>query len=196
MDHIKLVISEAGDKVAGAASDASKKLAAVTGDKKAATKSDAAAASSSSSSDALTSTGPSLTKKQRMIGFVSCFVLGYLVSFGSTFALIAGSDNGTKFGITYTLGNIISLCGSGFLVGPKQQVKLMFKPVRRIATIIYLLMIVVVLTVAIAAPRLGLVVLLLVIIQCGAAVWYTASYVPYGRKILTSIAQKVCGAAV
>ncbi|EGZ07953.1 hypothetical protein PHYSODRAFT_306087 [Phytophthora sojae] len=176
MDHIKLVITEA-DKVAGAASDASKKLAAVTGDKKAAaTKSDAKGASSStsasSSSDALTSTCPSLTKKQRMIGFVSCFVLGYIMSFGSTFALIAGSDNGAKFGVTYSLGNIISLCGSGFLVGPKQQVKLMFKPVRRIATVIYLLMIVVVLTVAITAPQLGLVVLLLVIIQCGAAVWY------------------------
>ncbi|KAL3659180.1 hypothetical protein V7S43_015758 [Phytophthora oleae] len=193
MEQIKLVISGAGDKVAGAASDASKKLASVTSDKKAATKAEAPA---SSDADSLTSTCPSLTKKQRMIGFVSCFVLGYLVSFGSTFALIAGSDNGAKFGVTYSLGNIISLCGSGFLVGPKQQVKLMFKPVRRIATIIYLLMIVVVLTVAVAAPQLGLVVLLLVIIQCGAAVWYSASYIPYGRKILTSIVQKLCGSVV
>ncbi|POM59392.1 Transmembrane protein [Phytophthora palmivora] len=169
MDQIKLVISGAGDKVAGAASDASKKLASVTGDKKSATKADAP---SEAAPDALMSTCPSLTRQQRLIGFASCFVLGYLVSFGSTFALIAGSDNGTKFGITYSLGNIISLCGSGFLVGPKQQVKLMFKPVRRVATIIYLVMIVVVLTVAIAAPQLGLVVLLLVLIQCVAAVWY------------------------
>ncbi|RLN56204.1 hypothetical protein BBJ29_005007 [Phytophthora kernoviae] len=128
-----------------------------------------------------------------MIGFASCFCLGYLISFGSTFALIAGSDNGAKFGITYSLGNIISLCGSGFLVGPKQQVKLMFKPVRRVATVIYLLMIVVVLSVAIAAPELGLVVLLLVFIQLLAAVWYSASYIPYGRKILASIGQKLCG---
>ncbi|KAG3071834.1 hypothetical protein PI124_g20444 [Phytophthora idaei] len=194
MDQIKLVISGAGDKVAGAASDASKKLASVTGDKKSATKAEApATADADSLTPGVTPTCPSLTKKQRLIGFASCFVLGYLVSFGSTFALIAGSDNGTKFGITYTLGNIISLCGSGFLVGPKQQVKLMFKPVRRIATIVYLVMIVVVLAVALAAPQLGLVVLLLVLIQCAAAVWYSASYIPYGRKILTSIAQKVCG---
>ncbi|KAL4145976.1 hypothetical protein PRNP1_011849 [Phytophthora ramorum] len=193
MDQIKLVISGAGDKVAGAASDASKKLASVTGDKKGATKADAP---TSNPSDSLPSTCPSLTKQQRMVGFVSCFVLGYLVSFGSTFALIAGSDNGTKFGITYTLGNIISLCGSGFLVGPKQQVKLMFKPVRRIATIVYLLMIVVVFTVAIAAPELGLVVLLLVLIQCAAAVWYSASYVPYGRKIIAGVAKKLCGTVV
>ncbi|KAF4045521.1 Got1/Sft2-like family [Phytophthora infestans] len=193
MDQIKLVISGAGDKVAGAASDASKKLASVTGDKKGATKTEAPASSGDALTPGVTPTCPSLTKKQRLVGFASCFVLGYIVSFGSTFALIAGSDNGTKFGITYSLGNIISLCGSGFLVGPKQQVKLMFKPVRRIATVIYLLMIAVVFTVALAAPQLGLVVLLLVLIQCAAAVWYSASYIPYGRKILTSIAQKICG---
>lgn len=39
---------------------------------------------------------------------------------------------------------------SGFLVGPKEQVKLMMKPVRRVAAVIYLAMIVVVLSVAIA----------------------------------------------
>ncbi|KUF89256.1 hypothetical protein AM588_10002133 [Phytophthora nicotianae] len=99
---------------------------------------------------------------------------------------------------------------SGFLVGPKQQLKLMFKPVRRIATIIYLVMIAVVFTVALAAPRLGLVVLLLVLIHLVGLLSliatysftstnhstfcrYSASYVPYGRKILTSIAQKICG---
>ncbi|RLN74312.1 hypothetical protein BBJ28_00005643 [Nothophytophthora sp. Chile5] len=173
MDQIKLVISGAGDKVAGAASDASKKmtsaaadaskkLASATGDGK--TKN----ADAASNVDALTSTCPSLSKRQRMIGFASCFCLGYIVSFGSTFALIAGSDNGAKFGITYTLGNIIALCGSGFLVGPKQQVKLMMKPVRRVATFIYLIMIV-------TAPQLGLVVLLLVFIQFLAAVWYVSS---------------------
>ncbi|KAI9920512.1 hypothetical protein PsorP6_015666 [Peronosclerospora sorghi] len=197
MDQIKVVLSGAGDKVTSVASDASNKLASVTGDKKNVVKSDAA--TSESPSDVVMSTCPSLTRQQRMIGFVSCFVLGYIVSFGvlalytifgskreckvsslvlllllcqSTFALMLGSDNGAKFGVTYSLGNIISLCGSAFLVGPKQQAKLMFKPVRRIATIIYLVMIVIVLIVAFAAPQLGLVILLLVIIQCVAAVWY------------------------
>ncbi|CAI5739199.1 unnamed protein product [Hyaloperonospora brassicae] len=195
MDQMKIVISEAGDKVAGAASDASKKLATLTGDKKKAFPVEAAV--SEPPADSIHgSTCLSLTKKQRLTGFVSCFVLGYLVNFGSTFALILSSNNGAKFGVTYTLGNIISLCGSGFLVGPKQQVKLMFKPIRRIATIIYLAMILVVITVAIAAPRFGLVVLLLVFIQFVAALWYSASYIPYGRKVLAAIAQKLCGAAV
>ncbi|TDH66970.1 uncharacterized protein CCR75_007966 [Bremia lactucae] len=188
MDQIISVISDAGDKVAGAANDASKTFSNVVSDNKTTTKS---GASSSSESDTLTSTCPSLSKKQRMIGFVSCFVLGFLVTFGSTFALIVGADNGTKFGITYSFGTIISLCGSGFLVGPRQQVKLMFKPIRCVAAFIYLTMIVVLLLSQ--TPQLGLVVLLFVFIQCGAAIWYSASYIPYGRKSITTIAQKICG---
>ncbi|KDO28142.1 hypothetical protein SPRG_06189 [Saprolegnia parasitica CBS 223.65] len=131
-----------------------------------------------------------LTKKQRMIGFGICFGLGYVISFISTFALLAGSRNGAKFGILYSLGNIIALCGSGFLVGPAQQVKLMMKPVRRIAAAIYVSMIVLVLVLAILAPHLGLLILILVMIQFGAAVWYSASYIPYGRKMITSLGSK------
>jgi hypothetical protein len=29
----------------------------------------------------------------------------------STFALIVGDGSGTRFGITYSIGNIIALCG-------------------------------------------------------------------------------------
>lgn len=35
-------------------------------------------------------------------------LLGY---WQSTFALIGGSANGAKFGITYSIGNVIALCG-------------------------------------------------------------------------------------
>lgn len=86
-------------------------------------------------------------------------------------------------------------------MGPTEQVKLMMKPVRRVAAIIYLAMIIVVLAVAIAvrilgqvialpsmlpshtgvccrneqqAPNLGGLVLFLVFIQFVAAVWYAA----------------------
>ncbi|CAI5735982.1 unnamed protein product [Peronospora destructor] len=193
-NQIKVVIHGARDKVTGIANDASTKVASVVTDKKSGTK--ANTTPSDFTSDSLPTMCSSLSKKQRLTGFMSCFILGFFVSIGSTVVLMVGSDNGTKFGITYSLGSIISLCSSGFLVGPKQQVKLMFKPVRCIATILYLVMIVVVLTVAIAAPQLGLVVLLLVLIQSTAAVWYSASYILHGRTILARIAKKVCGTAV
>jgi predicted membrane protein len=90
----------------------------------------------------------------------------------------------------------------------------MMKPVRRIAAIIYLGMIIVVLAVAIAVcilvfflseysfrvlttgwlqlPDLGGLVLFLAFIQFVAAVWYAASYIPYGRKIIKGFLKKVC----
>uniref|UniRef100_M4BCK2 Vesicle transport protein n=1 Tax=Hyaloperonospora arabidopsidis (strain Emoy2) TaxID=559515 RepID=M4BCK2_HYAAE len=74
---------------------------------------------------------------------------------------------------------------SGFLVGPTQQVKLMLKPIRRIATIIYLAMIVVVVIVAVAVRQM------IQLDWCLAALWYSASYIPYGRKVLTGIANKL-----
>ena len=94
----------------------------------------------------------------------------------ATFAVMGGSRHGAKFGVLYSAGNIIALCGSGFLVGPSRQIKLMFKPVRRIAAFIYLSMIFVVLIVAITAPHLGFLILCLALIQFAAGVWYAARY--------------------
>jgi hypothetical protein len=42
------------------------------------------------------------------------------------------------FFFQYTLGNLVSLCGTFFLVGPFRQLKLMVKPTRWIAAVIYL----------------------------------------------------------
>jgi hypothetical protein len=38
----------------------------------------------------------------------------------------------------FVLGTIVSLIGTGFLIGFFQQLKLMFKPIRIVATIIFL----------------------------------------------------------
>jgi hypothetical protein len=38
----------------------------------------------------------------------------------------------------FVLGTIVSLIGTGFLIGFFQQLKLMFKPVRVIATVVFL----------------------------------------------------------
>lgn len=92
----------------------------------------------------------------------------------STFAIIGGSRNGVKFGVLYSLGNIIALCGSGFLVGPLAQLKMMMKPVRRVAALLYLSLIGVVLVLAILKPNLGFLILVLALVQCGAGIWYTA----------------------
>ncbi|RHY92062.1 hypothetical protein DYB37_005392 [Aphanomyces astaci] len=122
----------------------------------------------------------SLTKVQRLYGFAICFCAGYLINLmvqcHSTFVLLGGSRNGAKFGILYSIGSLVSLCGSGFLAGPAEQVKSMANPVRRAATAIYLCSIVFVLVIAVTVPAAT-----------------APIYIPYGRKLLKTFGSKCLG---
>ena len=143
----------------------------------------------------------SLTKKQRLYGFGICFCLGYVISFMSTLTILGGgiTKNAVKFGVLYSIGNVVSLSASGFLVGPCRQLKLMFKPIRRVAALVYVGLIFLILFIAILASRnekakgVGPLILLLTLIQCLAATWYSASYIPFGRKIIKRLLQRFCG---
>ena len=134
----------------------------------------------------------SLTRQQRLWGFLFCFTVGYLISFASTLALLGGSRDGARFALLYSLGNLVSLFGSGFLVGPSRQLKLMMKPVRRYSALAYVTLILVVLLLGILAPHQTVLILLLAFLQCLSAIWYTASYIPFGRKMIESICSTIC----
>jgi hypothetical protein len=144
----------------------------------------------------LTSNCPSLSYQERLIGCLTCFILGFVLSLGSTFRLarlVHGHPG--SFAIAYTIGNILSLASSSFFVGPVKQVKTMFAEKRRGSTIAYLLLIVLTLTLCFAPnvpSRTGLV-LLSVCCQFLALIWYTLSYIPFGRKIALSCCKKMCG---
>ena len=56
-----------------------------------------------------------LTFKQRCIGFLSCFGVGMLISFVSTTKLWTGDIQG--FATLYSIGNVVALISTGFLVG-------------------------------------------------------------------------------
>lgn len=59
---------------------------------------------------------PSLSYKERLIGFCVCFGLGILLqilSMGSTLGVVLGKPE--KFAVLYTFGNIISIFGTFFL---------------------------------------------------------------------------------
>ncbi len=122
---------------------------------------------------------------QRVMGFAICFTAGYLMSFVSLkliFKLVEG--NPAPFVFLYTSGNLLSLLSSTFLSGPKRQFKNMFDEKRRTTSIIYLSTlsssIVVCFIPLPAAAKMGVLVLLL-LVQMSASLWYTLSYVPYGR---------------
>ncbi|KAF1319712.1 Vesicle transport protein, partial [Globisporangium splendens] len=148
--------------------------------------------------DELNTICPSLTYQERVIGCVTCFTLGFLLSLGSTFRLAKlAHGNPAPFATAYTIGNLLSLASSMFFVGPCKQVQTMFHHKRRGSAIIYILFIFFTLTLCFSPHiphRVGLV-LICVVFQFMALVWYTLSYVPYGRKIALSCCKRMCGMA-
>uniref|UniRef100_A0A0W0FZN0 P-loop containing nucleoside triphosphate hydrolase protein n=1 Tax=Moniliophthora roreri TaxID=221103 RepID=A0A0W0FZN0_MONRR len=77
-----------------------------------------------------------LTRTQRLYGFVGCLAVGFILSLLGTIMLVLGQL--VIFALLYALGTVVSLIGTGFLIGFLKQLKLMFKPVRIVATIIFL----------------------------------------------------------
>ena len=104
---------------------------------------------------------PSLTFKQRVQGCLSCAATGMAFSFMGFLLWWTGNIRG--FAFTYTLGNIISICGTGFLFGPKRQCRSMFAAKRIWATSIYVTAMLLTLIVAFSRGPKMLVFLLLFI---------------------------------
>jgi hypothetical protein len=84
---------------------------------------------------------PAMTYQQRIIGCVSCMLLGFFLSLGSLFRLVALIEGDpVPFAMMYSLGNIIGISSSCFLYGPWTQLKQMFAFTRIVTTTIYLVM--------------------------------------------------------
>ncbi|KAI8993528.1 Got1/Sft2-like family-domain-containing protein [Pilobolus umbonatus] len=122
-----------------------------------------------------------LSKTQRFYAFGISFVAGAMISILSTLLLLG--TNVTGFAILYSIGNVISLLSLTFIIGLKKQFKTMFAPVRFWATTTFLALLVITLIVSITLGKWFLS-MILVIIQFCALVWYSASYIPYGREII------------
>ncbi|KAH9713017.1 Vesicle transport protein [Citrus sinensis] len=111
-----------------------------------------------------------LTTKQRLYGFAICFSVGIFCTLLSLLVFF----NPIKFGITFTFGNLLSLGSTAFLIGPKRQVTMMLDPARIYATAIYLV-------------HNKLLTLLALILEFGALIWYSLSYIPFARSMVSKI---------
>lgn len=109
---------------------------------------------------------PSLTFKQRLYGFAICFIVGCVVSMSSMLSfsrLVAG--NPTPFALKYSVGNLIALLSTGFLMGPRTQLKRMSHPTRWLAALVYFITIIATLFLCFTPPHSALLVLICIIIQ-------------------------------
>lgn len=128
------------------------------------------------------------SRMERYICFGTCFCLGWLCSWLAFLHL----RNPPMFAIMYTMGNLISLSGGFFLSGPCNHLKSLCAPTRAVATGIYFLTMALTLFVAFERMSAGIV-FLCAFLQFLAMVWYMASYIPYGRALITKCVGGVVG---
>ena len=130
----------------------------------------------------------SLTFGERLFGCLLMHVGGYILDLGSLhrfFRLIEGSP--LPFVATWTLGHIVCLLGTTFLIGPRKQLQGMFHESRRVPATAYVstmavTVIIVIVCVVLDRPTgiwVGLVLVLLLLCQCACIAWYTISYIKF-----------------
>jgi hypothetical protein len=127
---------------------------------------------------------PSLTWTQRLYGFVGMMVVSFLLSIISWLAMFRGKY--TTFGVVFTLGSLCSIGSSLFLSGPTKQIKKMFEETRWIATAVFLVSMVLTLVAALWLKNPALCVIFC-LIQYGAMIWYSLSYIPFARAAVKNI---------
>uniref|UniRef100_A0A1I7YKJ1 Vesicle transport protein n=1 Tax=Steinernema glaseri TaxID=37863 RepID=A0A1I7YKJ1_9BILA len=125
-----------------------------------------------------------LSWETRLQCFAGCFILSLFCSLCSTALLFAGKIPG--FCILVSLGSILSIGGTCFLMGPFKQLQKMFESTRLIATIVYLSMIVLTLIAGLVWHN-GALALIFVIGQYIAMAWYSISYIPFARDFVSKI---------
>jgi len=125
-----------------------------------------------------------LSRTQRLYGFGGCLALGFVLSILGSILLFVGQLG--SFAVLYAIGTVISLVGTGFLLGFMKQFKMMFKPVRVVATIVFLASIVVVFIMAFVVDS-DVLTIIFVIVEYIAYAWYTLSYIPYARSAVLKV---------
>ena len=133
--------------------------------------------------------GLDLTWEQRFWGFVICIGVGTVFGIMSVIFLFLVAF--TSFALFYTFANILYLSSTFFLVGPKSQWEKMADDGRYVASIVFVVAMILTIIVAVVLQS-GILALLCVIVQSAALLWYTLSYIPGARTVVSSF----CGALV
>jgi len=114
----------------------------------------------------------------RIKGFAACFVGGFLFSLLGGMMLFFG--NLRAFAIFYTMGSLVGIGSTLFLLGPWKQLQRMCATTRVVATIVMFAALVLTLMSALYWKKNGLT-LIFIIVQFFAMTWYSLSYIPYAR---------------
>lgn len=128
-----------------------------------------------------------LSRKQRIIGFVICLFIGFIINLASAFLFFKP----VAFAVLFTIGNIVSLGSTMFLNSPSQQWKNMTDRTRLGSSIAYLFFMILTLVMALKVKSVAGT-LVCCFLQWLALIWYGLSYIPFARQAI----QKMLGSAV
>lgn len=129
-----------------------------------------------------------LSLMQRVGLFAMCFSAGIVLLFISLSFLPAILLVPHKFAAPFTMGNVLAICSTWILVGPRAQLKTMFHPGRAAAAGAYVGSLFFVLFAAFFGGRLRyLLVIVALVVEIAALCWYSLSYIPYGRHLLSQL---------
>lgn len=159
------VVRSAGNAAAEAAANVSKSAKVAAGLEEA----------PKSKFEEMTACCPTLSRKTRLMGFMICYGIGSFFWLLSTPAIPLIFVAPAKFAVPYTLGSIISMGSTMFMVGPTKQIQNMCKEDRRLTTTIYLSSMIGTLVFAMLGGIVGTVLCLVCIsAQMASMIWYVA----------------------
>ncbi|XP_013411408.1 protein transport protein SFT2 [Lingula anatina] len=141
---------------------------------------------------------PSLSKKQRIFGFVGCVLMGLFCFTMASLYLPFLILKARKFALMYSLGSLFFVFSFSFLWGPTNHVKHLFSGQRILFSTAYFGSLFATLYCALVM-RSTLFTICAAIFQIGALVWYIVSYIPGGQtglKFFTKIFYSACSKTV
>ncbi|XP_062153981.1 uncharacterized protein LOC133862225 [Alnus glutinosa] len=129
----------------------------------------------------------SLSPMQRIYGFAAFLVAGLACMLLSLIVFAKP----IKFAVLFTFGNVLAVGSTALLIGPGQQMRMMFDSTRVYATAIYLGCVVIALICALWIHNKILTILAIIIEFC-ALVWYSLSYIPFARRMVSGLMVRLC----
>lgn len=141
---------------------------------------------------------PSLTKKQRIIGFMSSLVLG-AICFGLAISFLPMLViNPRKFSLLFSLGSLFTMSSFSFLWGPYNHMAHLFSKERLPFTLVYFTTLIGTLYFAMGLQS-AILTPIAAIMQVIALVWFVVSYIPGGQtglKFFTKLCSGFCRSSV
>ncbi|KAL8550808.1 hypothetical protein ACS0TY_000035 [Phlomoides rotata] len=124
----------------------------------------------------------SLSPLQRIYTFAACLLAGFVCMFMSLVVFAKP----IKFALLFTFGNMLAIGSTAFLIGPGQQLRMMFDNVRLYATAVYGGSVILALACALLIHS-KILTIFAVICEICALIWYSLSYIPFARRVVSDL---------